>query len=90
MAAKYTFYSISLTNSALRLYGLVFIADAQSAYRKGSSLRPSAYTIYNPHRPDTYSLTAPAVIPSIKYCWKHTNRMKIGMIEKNDPTTSRL
>jgi hypothetical protein len=34
-----------------------------------------------------YSFTAPAVIPSMKYCWKHTNSIKIGMIEKNEPTT---
>ena len=32
--------------------------------------------------------TAPAVIPSMKNRWKAMKRMKIGIIEKNDPTMS--
>ena len=37
-----------------------------------------------------YSFTAPAVIPSMKYLWKHKNRIKIGIMENTEPTTNRL
>ncbi len=36
-----------------------------------------------------YPFTAPAVIPSIKYFWKAMNKIKIGMIEKKEPTINK-